>query len=252
MWSQDGIELFVAAPASGGFTRHSHDEYVISANVCGVEDVQLDRRQFTLGTDELTLYNPGEVQSCRTAVGDDERWSCVSLYLAPEVLMRRLSHSAEFQEPVLTAPALRAELVRLALSPVDATTPRRLERLLDAVFDQAALGPRRGSSEMAQAHAWIRDGTGQEPWEPLNVGRVAAHLGWSRETFTRRFTQATGTPPYAWHLQARLLQARRLLRQGHSPAEVATLVGFTDQAHLHKHFQAAYSITPAQIRASTK
>ncbi|WP_409494755.1 helix-turn-helix domain-containing protein [Amycolatopsis sp. cmx-11-12] len=252
VWEQDGIEVFVAAPASGRFTRHRHDEYVISANVCGIEYVRLDRRRFTLGTDELTLYNPGEVQSSEASVGDGERWSCVSVYVDPGFLIRRFGFAAEFQEPVITAPVLRAELLTLALSPVDDTTPGRVEWLLNAVLNQARLGPKRSSPEMARAHAWLLNGPERGVSEPVNIGQLAAHLGWSRETFTRRFTQATGTPPYAWHLQARLRRARRLLRQGQSPAEVAVQAGFTDQAHLHKLIQAAYSTTPSRIRLSAR
>ncbi|TDD35004.1 helix-turn-helix domain-containing protein [Saccharopolyspora elongata] len=156
-------------------------------------------------------------------VGDDERWSCVSVYVAPEVVTRKLGYEAEFHEPVVTAPALRAELLRLALSPVDATTPHLVQRLLDAVFTQAPLGPGRFSPEVAQAHSWLSGDAGRESLEPLSIGQVAAQLGWSRETFTRRFTQATGTPPYAWHLQERLRRARRLLRQGLSVGAAMSL-----------------------------
>jgi AraC family chemosensory pili system transcriptional regulator ChpD len=250
IWALDGIEVFVSAPTSGGFTRHSHDEFVISANVCGVEHVRLDRRRFTLGTDELTLYNPGEVQSCKASVKDDERWSCASIYLDPDVVSRRLGYDAEFHAPVVTAPKLRAQLLNVALAPTDASTPHRVEQLLNSVFAVAPLGRAQTSLELDRAEAWLSGALAQDPAEPLSVADVAAHLGWTRETFTRRFTKATGTPPYAWHLQARLRKARRLLSEGRAPSEVAIAVGFVDQAHLHKHFQAAYATTPGRFRAT--
>ncbi|ADB31155.1 transcriptional regulator, AraC family [Kribbella flavida DSM 17836] len=250
IWAQEGIEVFVSAPTSGGFARHSHDEFVISANVCGVEQVRLDRRRFTLGTDELTLYNPGEVQSCKTSVNDDERWSCASIYLDPDVVSRRLGYDAEFHAPVVTAPQLRAQLLQIALAPTDASTPHRVEQLLYSVFGVAPLGRTETSLELERAEAWLFGAIAQDPVEPLRVADVAAHLGWTRETFTRRFTETTGTPPYAWHLQARLRKARRLLSEGRAPSEVTTAVGFVDQAHLHKHFQAVYATTPGQFRAT--
>lgn len=248
-WRRSGVELFVASPDSGGFTRHSHHEYVISANLCGVERVTLDRRQFTVGTDELTLYNPGEVQSGRSEVSDGERWACVSVYVDPDVVADRYAGDVEFYEPLLVAPDLRTRLLLLGLGPVDAAMDESIQRLLDAVFTRARIGARQLDPAEVRAQRWFAD-VGADPTQPLSVGEIAAHLGWTRETFTRRFTEVTGTPPYAWHLQMRLRRARALLQQGLPPSRVASEAGFADQAHLHRHFRAAYAVTPAQVRGS--
>ncbi|TMR98308.1 AraC family ligand binding domain-containing protein [Nonomuraea basaltis] len=58
----NGMQLAVLRPASGGFPRHSHDEYVISTNLYGREAVRLDRASFDVDLDEVTVYNPGQVQ----------------------------------------------------------------------------------------------------------------------------------------------------------------------------------------------
>lgn len=243
----DGLELAVSVPASGGFARHSHDEYVISANVCGIERVRLDRKSFTLGTDEVTLYNPAEVQSSASEVADEERWACVSIYIHPDLVRRRLGIEVEFHEPFIAAPGLRDELIQLGLLPVTANIGQRVERLIDAVFAAASLGEREVPSEVVEAQRWLADPPGATVTPP-NIAEIARALGWSRESFTRRFTAATGTPPYAWHLQARLRTARGLLRRGDAPASVAARLGFTDQAHFHRHFVSAYAVTPAQFR----
>lgn len=60
----EGVDLAVVRPDSGGFPRHSHDEYVISVNVRGRERVRLDGVAFEVGTEEVTVHNPGQVQSC--------------------------------------------------------------------------------------------------------------------------------------------------------------------------------------------
>jgi AraC family chemosensory pili system transcriptional regulator ChpD len=48
---------------------------------------------------------------------------------------------------------------------------------------------------------------------------------------------------------ARLAEGRRRLRGGLAVAEVAHGLGFADQAHFHRHFTAAYAITPGRYRA---
>jgi AraC family chemosensory pili system transcriptional regulator ChpD len=73
----------------------------------------------------------------------------------------------------------------------------------------------------------------------------------SQEQLIRSFSRAMGCPPYAWHLQARLAEGRRLLRHGRPVADVAACLGFADQAHFTKHFRAAYATTPGAYRAIT-
>jgi AraC-like DNA-binding protein len=45
-------------------------------------------------------------------------------------------------------------------------------------------------------------------------------------------------------------RARGLLESGLRPAEVASLVGFADQAHLTRWFRRVLGVTPAAYRAS--
>ncbi|MFD0470041.1 AraC family ligand binding domain-containing protein [Nonomuraea thailandensis] len=82
----NGTQLAVVTPASGGFARHSHDEYVISVNVSGRERVRLDRSSFEVDLDEVTAYNPGQVQSCTTRTPEGAAFTCVSWYVPPDVL----------------------------------------------------------------------------------------------------------------------------------------------------------------------
>lgn len=91
----------------------------------------------------------------------------------------------------------------------------------------------------------LRDDLSSAP----RLADLAGEAGMSREHLVRSFTRATGCPPYAWHLQARLAEGRRRLRGGLAVAEVAHGLGFADQAHFHRHFTAAYAITPGRYRA---
>jgi hypothetical protein len=56
-------------------------------------------------------------------------------------------------------------------------------------------------------------------------------------------------PPHAYQIQARLLRARELLRNGRAIAEVAAMTGFADQSHFHRHFKRLLGTTPAQFTA---
>jgi transcriptional regulator GlxA family with amidase domain len=61
----------------------------------------------------------------------------------------------------------------------------------------------------------------------------------------RAFKAATGLPPHTYLTSLRVRQARRLLESGVPPARVAAEVGFTDQAHLSRHFKRIVGVPPA-------
>ena len=105
-----GASLEVASASLAGhrFEKHSHDEFVISANLCGLEDVWLDGRTFQADSGDLTL-NPGQIQG--GGVRDGQPWRFASLYLPAAELASSLDLSfVEFDRPLLRNPALGREL----------------------------------------------------------------------------------------------------------------------------------------------
>jgi AraC family chemosensory pili system transcriptional regulator ChpD len=247
-----GIDLAVLRPEAGGFPPHSHDEYVVSVNVRGVEQVRLDRRTFEVGTDEVTVYNPGQVQSCRTTVPEGAAWACVSMYVPAETVESTFGRRVEFERPVVRAPELRSALLAAA-------GPRRTDQdlrteeltvLLVRLLERA--GPRSATRVPATRDpviAAVLDHLVSDLSRVPRLADLAERAGLSREQLIRSFTRAVGCPPYAWHLQARLAEGRRLLRRKVPIAEVAHRLAFADQAHFHKHFRAAYATTPGRFRA---
>ncbi|HEV7758779.1 MAG TPA: AraC family transcriptional regulator, partial [Acidimicrobiales bacterium] len=86
--------------------------------------------------------------------------------------------------------------------------------------------------------------------EPITLERAAAQLGRSVPHLVRSFTRQYGVSPHAYVIGRRIERARRQLLRGARPADVATAVGFYDQAHLTRHFKRHTSTTPARYAAS--
>lgn len=84
----------------------------------------------------------------------------------------------------------------------------------------------------------------------VSLARAAAVLDRSVPHLIRSFSRRYGLSPYAYVVGRRVDAARRLLLQGARPAEVATAVGFYDQAHFTRHFKKHTSITPASYARS--
>ncbi len=86
--------------------------------------------------------------------------------------------------------------------------------------------------------------------EELTVELLAARAHMSERTFTRRFRSVTGTTPYAWVLQQRLLLAEQLLegRPDLSMEEVASRSGFGTAAAMRHHFVRERGTPPSAYR----
>lgn len=78
----------------------------------------------------------------------------------------------------------------------------------------------------------------------LSLSELAALVQMSSHYFSQLFKQSMDTTPHQYVLRCRIERAKELLMQGLTIADVAKVVGFVDQSHLHRHFKQLVGITP--------
>jgi transcriptional regulator GlxA family with amidase domain len=115
-----------------------------------------------------------------------------------------------------------------------------------AQFVDTPVPPPRPGSTLGPLLEWATEHLSEE----LSVDTLARRAHMSERTFTRRFRAATGTTPYAWVLQQRLLLAERLLesRPDLSMEEVAARAGFGVAAGMRHHFVRERGTPPSAYR----
>lgn len=249
-------DLEVASCASSGqhFDKHSHDEFVISANLLGEEQVWLDGRTFTAPAGCITTYNPGEIQGGGAAEG--QPWRYVGVYLPVESLATSLGLSAvQFERPWQDDALLANELGRAVEACLSDDTlwrergEERLTLLLARVAAGAGVGlvSRRevGHAAVCRLQELLAANLQRSP----SLEEMASELGLSKFHLLRSFQKHTGLSPRQWAMQLRTRRAQGLLRQGRPAGEVAHALGFADQSHLNRHFRAAYGISPGRYQA---
>ncbi|MEL7088861.1 MAG: AraC family transcriptional regulator [Planctomycetota bacterium] len=100
---------------------------------------------------------------------------------------------------------------------------------------------------ISQLHSQLERRLG-EPW---TLGDMASFCFLSPFYFCRQFKEMTGITPYQYLIKLRVARAVQMFDQpqGDQPravAEVAYACGFSDQAHLNRHFKRIVGTTPGR------
>jgi AraC family transcriptional regulator len=109
------------------------------------------------------------------------------------------------------------------------------------------------SDEKGRLLAWqarkVRDYIDSHISGPVLVADLGALIQRSEAHFSRSFKRTFGEPPHAFLVRRRVeLAAQYMLTTDASLSDIALRCGFTDQAHLSRHFRQAAGQTPAAWR----
>ena len=159
----------------------------------------------------------------------------------------RIAHAPLPFEDSVVAVNLYSQAFPLELPPTVVKSPPRARALLERPASLVSV-----LAEYWREAAHSREGPGarlpqMEPTAVL-VATLARRAAMSREAFTRAFHRAHGISPQAFLQGVRLNAARRLLKDGASPAAAAAAAGFADQSHLGRLFRRAFGTTPGRYR----
>ncbi|MCJ8283164.1 MAG: AraC family transcriptional regulator [Rivularia sp. ALOHA_DT_140] len=82
----------------------------------------------------------------------------------------------------------------------------------------------------------------------LGLNELSFLLHMSPHYFCHLFKQSTGMTPHQYIIQARVNRAKELILTGqYDIAQIAVMVGFSNQSHLNRHFKKFVGITPGKF-----
>ncbi|MDG4831237.1 AraC family transcriptional regulator [Solwaraspora sp. WMMD1047] len=244
-------EVFHARIADYRYPRHCHDTWTVLIVDHGAIRYDLDTRHHGAVGQTVSVLPPGVVHNGYPA----ERFGYFrkrNLYLDPDFLsldlVGRAVDASTFQDARLRA-AISALHDRLAApDPLDvearlALIAGRLRRRLQR-RPPAAREPEPAIAD--QLRQYLDGHVG----DSVTLREAAESLHRSVPHLVRSFTKRYAISPHAYVVAKRVEAARTLLLRGMPAAQVASEVGFHDQAHLTRHFKRHVSITPARYAAS--
>lgn len=252
----DGLDCLEATFRTHRYALHMHETYVIGGIFAGCETWLARGARRYGGPGDLCMVNPEDVHDGEPhGEGFRYRMTYPSVELmrrlASEIAGRPVTETPFFPEPVVHDPetvALFAEAFATLARGGDALAVEEL--LLRAygrvLIRHAVIRPAEEATDrIARVTRMMRDRHAEE----LSLDDLAAEAGLSRHHLIRAFRRELRMTPHAYLLSLRVQAARRRLRAGEAPAEVAAATGFCDQAHLTHAFKARLGVAPGAYRA---
>jgi len=207
----------------------------------------------------VVAWDPSAAHSGRAI--DGQPWTSRLLVVKPADLAQLAGDSESdaladvaFPEPILSGPDLIGGFLCLHHALEAPTTPlERDERLAEWLRDMIERSGQRPSRPHLvgrddRALRLACDYLGDRPELNVSLDELAAATEIGKFRLVRLFRERIGLPPHALQIGHRILRARRLLEAGETITQAALTAGFSDQSHLHRHFQRSLGITPRQYQ----
>lgn len=254
-----GMECLSATFLTHEFAPHAHDTFSIGAIEQGCQVCTIKGSRESAGPGGLYLINPGETHD-----GAPREGGYRYRMIYPDVSLMCEILEDVTGKPVRGTPSFGIQLLQdSALAGAFQDAHRTLEegggalessqamfQVLDAMFSRhgsAIIMPVETAERSAVQRA--RDYLVENYAEDVGLEELAAIAGLSRAHLIRAFRREFHITPHSFLTDIRIRQARRRLREGSQPAEIALECGFADQAHFTRHFKARTGVTPGQYRA---
>lgn len=84
----------------------------------------------------------------------------------------------------------------------------------------------------------------------LTIASIASFIGLAEEYFQRLFKKTMGVTPAFYIENQKMQRALSLLRDGHQPKAIATMLGFDYYATFYNKFKRIFNVSPSQIISS--
>jgi AraC-like DNA-binding protein len=253
------MECMAATFVTHEFAPHAHDTFSIGAIESGCQIASIRGARELTGPGALYLLNPGEIHDGAPGIREGYRYRMIypdtELFVSilEDVTGRAFHGNPSFSRQLLRDPDLAASFHhahRLMETRVD---PLAAEEAMFSVLSQmfarygsVILAPPKtvDSHGVRQARDYLADHFAAD----VGLEKLAVIAGLSRAHLIRAFRRQYFITPHAFQTDIRIRHARRMLRSGMSPSEIAQNCGFADQAHLTRQFKARIGVTPAVFR----
>jgi AraC-like DNA-binding protein len=254
----NNLELLRATYITHTFAPHIHEGFAIGVVQRGATATNYRHAYYDIPAGTIIVINPGELHTGKAA--SEYGWAYRMFYPKTNQLQLIASeltgHTHDvpfFSCPVIHDDELARSLLELHMTLEDEGSSRiERESMFRWIMAQLILRHADDAPVVEEVPAdpvyikKIQDYIKTHYAQPISLDDLAALVDLTPCYMLRLFHKTIGMPPHAYLTLIRTRKAKRLLANGVSIANAATLTGFTDQSHLTKRFKRVFGITPGQ------
>lgn len=214
----------------------------------------------------LFLTTGGAPYECRWKAVTAEPFESMAVFLDLQLLERaleevfgsdapfaRLRDASAFTDDTLNVlmAQLHGELMRRKASPLfvqgiaQSIAIYLVRNYAELVKELRSGSPSLPGYKVRQITDWMREHVADE----FNLAELAARAGLSKFYFNRLFKNATGVSPLHYHMNLRMDEAKRLLRETkRSVVEIGLDVGYANPSHFAQLFKRETGFSPSDYR----
>jgi len=243
------IEIHRGVRVTHPHPKHWHEEFHVCAVTGGGGHIDMKGISHFTPKGTLIIVEPGEVHSNHAT---DDGCTYVNIYVPKELVNVREEDGQQPHFPLLIENEdVVSEFVEM-VNRLESSHALERESALETFFHELAaryggVPTRPQRCREANAVRRVRDFLEDNFDREIALRELSELTNLSPYYVNRAFRLAYGIPPHAYLIQARIAQAKRMLRQNCPIAHVAYRTGFADQAHLTRHFKRMVGVTPGQF-----
>jgi len=231
------------------YHTHTHDEFSVGVIDVGQATYRNRQHQKIIHQGETVLINPAEAHSCNPDTG--QPWSYRMLFIDAHWVNRlpglTNSGTPRFAKSSVDSPVVYQQFCRVYEALEQNENPLEVDEkltsfLIEHCFNHCDLQLCKFAPQnhLNRAKELILD----QLTENITLASIAKVSGLSPYHLIRLFKQVYGQTPHAFQLDQRINRAKQLLKRGHSIAQVAQQLGFSDQSHFQRNFKKRHAVTP--------
>ncbi|WP_106769250.1 AraC family transcriptional regulator [Paenibacillus faecalis] len=239
-----GITALSARMTDFKYKMHCHEEYALGVTLRGIQKYELDGSQQVSHESGVMLFHPEQ---------NHDGWSqektgidYVMIYVHPDHFLELIQKKdmVRFNTPIVYDPKLEKRILNLTKA-IFNDMPEALcsELLLDVAGNFSEdLFSRTGKIDTVftrKAKEMIHGHLDQV----LRLDELSSRFGMSKYQFIRSFKANVGISPYQYYLNCKVEHAKQLIERSRDVYAAVTQCGFTDLAHLNRHFKNVYGTT---------
>lgn len=244
-----GLELVSRGLHEHWYPPHLHDALEITWVLEGTGAVEYRHVHHTLNVSDAFIIAPNESHAGGSCGGS---FSYATIHVSSALLDRTGHHAAGLPLDEVCGIrrgariVLEPALVRLQQAQDAGEQLHFLSALMATFLDGDLCDASAYHPAVQRVRAMLHTANTETPRLRELAGAVNLH----ERYLISLFKEATGMPPHRYSLALRLEMARTLLAAAVPPGAVAADTGFTDQAHLTRHFKRVFGATPADYQRS--